>query len=168
MLQEVAILVEWVLRVPIHLILFLHSLLWLVGDEKLVDLLECIPSYFPFRVENLIGKALVNCHLFKVLISSIEIGIVVADTDGRSTLIGVWILVIYISQLITFSFMELMNWDVIKVGEQSSSLFNFLQFVGLGKVNVLPLVRNLRQLCLLNLRWLLSLVISHLILVHIF
>ena len=116
LLQEVAVLVEGVLRVTIHLVFFLKALFGLEGEEKLIDLFEGVPSNLPFGVEHLVGKALVNGHLFEVLVCSVLVGIVVSDTNGWSSFIGVWILVIDVPQLVAVSFMELVNWDVIKIG----------------------------------------------------
>tara|TARA_B110000285_G_C14826531_1_gene468933 strand:+ start:78 stop:497 length:420 start_codon:yes stop_codon:yes gene_type:complete len=116
LLQEVAVLVEGVLRVTIHLVFFLKALFGLEGEEKLIDLFEGVPSNLPFGVEHLVGKALVNGHLFEVLICSVLVGIVVRDTYGWSSFICVWILVIDVPQLVTVSFMELVDWDVIKIG----------------------------------------------------
>ena len=116
LLQEVAVLVEGVFGVTIHLVLFLKALFGLEGEEKLIDLFEGVPSNLPFGVEHLVGKALVNGHLFEVLVCSVLVGIVVSDTYGWSSFICVWILVIDVPQLVAVSFVELVDWDVIEIG----------------------------------------------------
>ena len=60
------------------------------------------------------------------------------------------LLVINVSDLVTISFVKLMDWYVIEVGHQCLSLFEFVVLVCPRKVAVLALVR---YMLLLNQRW---------------
>ena len=57
--------------------------------------------------------------------------------DARSACCLSTFFIIYVSQLVAISFVQLMDWNIIKLSEECSSLLDFLILISSREVNIL-------------------------------
>lgn len=122
---------EWVVRIAVHLVLFLECpTRSLIINEQLIDLLEGIQSHLPLWVEGLILEADV-LELFVCLSPVGAFGVFVALAGAG---LAVLALVVDVPDLVAVCLVQLMDGNVVELRHKGLPLLDLAVAVRLGEV----------------------------------